>query len=76
VVAALGHWRRIAGGVASYFVTDHLGTTRALADASGNLTSSLSSDSFGNVTSGTASTRYTYIGREIDSETGLTLLPR
>jgi len=63
--------QQTAGGIASYFVTDHLGTTRALTDASGNVTSSLSYDSFGNVISGSTSTRYTYTGRETDFDTGL-----
>ncbi len=63
--------RQTVGGIASYFVTDHLGTTRALTDSSGNLTSSLSYDSYGNLTTGSASTRYTYTGRELDSEMGL-----
>jgi RHS repeat-associated protein len=63
--------RQIAGGTVSYFVTDHLGTTRAFADASGNATSSVSYDSFGNVTSGSTPTRYTFTGREVDSDTGL-----
>ena len=64
-------FRQTAGGVASYLVTDHLGSTRALADASGSVVSSLGYDSYGNVTSGSASTRHTYTGREIDSDTGL-----
>jgi RHS repeat-associated protein len=63
--------KQTAGGTASYFMADHLGTTRAFTDASGNLTSSLAYDSFGNVTAGSAATRYTYTGRELDSETGL-----
>jgi RHS repeat-associated protein len=63
--------RQTASGAASYFATDHLGSTRALTDASGNLTSTLNYDSFGNVISGSASTRYTYTGREADSDTGL-----
>jgi RHS repeat-associated protein len=63
--------RQSASGTVSYFVTDHLGTTRAFTDASGTLTSSLTYDSFGNVVSGSAATRYTYTGREFDSETGL-----
>jgi len=63
--------RQTVGGVASYFVTDHLGTTSAFADASGNVISSLSYDSYGNVSSGSAATRYTYTGREIDSDLGL-----
>jgi RHS repeat-associated protein len=62
--------RQIVGGVPSYFVTDHLGTTRALTDASGTVTFSFGYDSFGNVTSGSA-TRYTYTGRERDPDTGL-----
>jgi RHS repeat-associated protein len=63
--------RQTASGVVSYFLTDHLGTTRALTDASGSLTSTLNYDSFGNVTSGAAPSRYTYTGREADSDTGL-----
>jgi RHS repeat-associated protein len=63
--------RQTASGVVSYFATDHLGTTRALTDASGSLTSTLNYDSFGNVIGGSASTRYTYTGREADSDTGL-----
>jgi RHS repeat-associated protein len=63
--------RQTAGGTASYFVADHLGTTRAFTDASGAITSSIGYDSYGNVTSGSTSTRYTYTGRESDTETGL-----
>jgi RHS repeat-associated protein len=63
--------RNTISGTASYFLTDHLGTTRAVADTSGSLSSNLAYDSFGNVISGSASTRYTYTGREIDSDVGL-----
>jgi RHS repeat-associated protein len=63
--------RQTASGGVSYFATDHLGTTRALVDASGGLTSTLNYDSFGKLIGGSASTRYTYAGREIDSDTGL-----
>lgn len=63
--------RQTTGGVASYFVADHLGTTRGFTDSSGNTNSSLSYDSFGNLTSGSATSRYTYTGRESDSDTGL-----
>ncbi|HLN97621.1 MAG TPA: RHS repeat-associated core domain-containing protein, partial [Pyrinomonadaceae bacterium] len=59
--------RQTSGGVASYFITDHLGTTRGLTDGSGNLAASIGYDSFGNFTSGSASTRYTYTGRELDA---------
>ncbi|HKO42785.1 MAG TPA: Ig-like domain-containing protein [Pyrinomonadaceae bacterium] len=57
------------GGTA-YFLTDHLGSTAALADANGDLTQALSYDSFGNHI-GSSSTRYTYTGRERDTDTGL-----
>ena len=60
--------RQTSGGTAAYYLDDHLGTTRALADASGNVASSLGYDSYGNLTSGSASTRYTYTGREIDGK--------
>jgi RHS repeat-associated protein len=63
--------RQTANGSVSYFAGDHLGATRVLTDASGSLTSILSYDSFGNVMGGSASTRYTYTGREVDSDTGL-----
>jgi RHS repeat-associated protein len=63
--------RQSASGAVSYFATDHLGTTRALTDASGSLASTLNYDSFGNVTGSSPSTRYTFTSRELDSETGL-----
>lgn len=63
--------RQTVSGTGSYFLTDHLGTNRALADAGGNLTSSLGYDTYGNVSSGPVGARYTYTGREIDSDTGL-----
>ena len=63
--------RLIAGGTPAYFIVDHLGTTRALTDASGAVTSSISYDSYGSVSSGSVPTRYTYTGRELDAETGL-----
>jgi RHS repeat-associated protein len=64
--------RQIAGGSASYFLPDHLGTTRSLADSTGTITSNLQYDSFGRPVSGSAPTRYTYTGREIDSDMDLT----
>ena len=54
----------------SYFLTDHLGTTTTLTDASGNVVETPSYDSFGN-NSGSTRTRYTYTGRERDADTGL-----
>lgn len=46
-------------------------TNRSLADVNGTITSSISYDSFGTPSSGSVSTRYTYTGREADSDTGL-----
>lgn len=63
--------RQTAGGTVFYFVADHLGTLRALADTSGSIVSDLSYDSYGNVISGSAPSRYTYTGREIDADSGL-----
>jgi RHS repeat-associated protein len=54
----------------SYFLTDHLNTTAALADASGTVIETLAYDSFGN-NAGSTRTRYTYTGRERDPDTGL-----
>jgi RHS repeat-associated protein len=53
-----------------YFVQDHLGSTNALTDATGNVISSVTYDSFGNST-GNLATRYQYTGREKDADTGL-----
>src|SRR5882724_995007 len=63
--------REAVGGTPAYFLTDHLGTTRALTDSSGNVTTSLTYDSFGNPSGGSSSTRFTYTGREFDSDTSL-----
>lgn len=57
-------------GTAKYFLTDHLGSTNALTDASGAITESANYDSFGNAT-GSLSTRYQFTGREFDNFTGL-----
>jgi RHS repeat-associated protein len=54
----------------SYFLSDHLGSTTALTDATGTVVETLSYDSFGN-SAGSARTRYTYTGREQDPDTGL-----
>jgi RHS repeat-associated protein len=52
------------------FLTDHLGSTAALADSSANVLEISNYDSFGNST-GSALTRYTYTGRERDPDTGM-----
>jgi RHS repeat-associated protein len=61
--------RQVVSGTASYFLSDHLGSTRALADASGSVTSTLTYDSFGMTTS--PPTRYTFTGREQDADVDL-----
>jgi RHS repeat-associated protein len=63
--------RQTVSNTTSYFLTDHLGTTRSLADSTGNISSVLAYDSFGNAISGSPVTRYTYTGREIDSDSSL-----
>ena len=55
----------------SYFLTDHLGSTNGLADATGNLTDSNSYDSFGNAVNADFPTRYQFTGREFYTFTGL-----
>ncbi len=54
----------------SYFLTDHLGSTAALADSSGNSLEQLAYDSFGN-SAGSLRTRYGYTGRERDADSGM-----
>ncbi len=63
--------RQNSNGTVTYLLIDHLGTTRALTDASGNVSAELSHDSFGNLMIGSASTRYTYTGRESDPDLSL-----
>ena len=63
--------RQVAGGATAYFMSDHLGSTRGLTDANGSLTSTVDYDSYGNVVAGSLPTRYTFTGREIDTDTGL-----
>ena len=74
------------GTTVRYFLTDHLGSTVALTNSSGAITSSTTYDSFGNAipkqAAGSAAsgagnaapniaTSYRYTGREYDSDTGL-----
>jgi len=59
-----------SNGVSKYFVSDHLGSTNALTDASGTILEQTAYDSFGNATN-QLSTRYAYTGREFDVFTGL-----
>lgn len=63
--------RQTNASVSSYLLSDHLGSTRAQTDASGNVSSTDTYDSFGSVTSASSPTRYSYTGRESDADTGL-----
>jgi len=67
--------RQTVSGASSYLFADHLGTTRGLTDTNGSVSSSLAYDSFGNLTSGSTASRYTYTSREIDTDTGLMYYP-
>src|SRR6266550_8495348 len=62
--------RETIGGTTDYFLTDRLGTTRAFADSNGSVSTSLTYDSLGNPITGSFSSRFTYIGREQDGDTG------
>jgi RHS repeat-associated protein len=63
--------RQTVNGQAQYFLSDHLGSTNALTDATGAVIASTNYDSFGNATNASFPTRYQYTGREFDSLTGL-----
>ena len=56
----------------NYFLSDHLGSTAALTDASGLVTATNSYDSFGNASNASFPSRYQFTGREFDNLTGLT----
>ena len=53
-----------------YYLQDHLGSTTALTDSSGNLSAQLTYDTYGN-SAPNSLTRYGYTGRELDADTGL-----
>ena len=60
----------IAVAATNHFLADHLGSTNALTDSTGAITSSATYDSFGNPT-GNLATRYGFTGRENDATTGV-----
>jgi RHS repeat-associated protein len=62
--------RMQVGTTVSYFLSDHLGSTTAQTDATGNVTNTANYDSFGNAT-GNLNTRYQFTGREFDADLGL-----
>jgi RHS repeat-associated protein len=61
--------RQTSSSATLYFSQDHLGSTRALTDSSGNVVESVSYDSFGNGAS--TLSRYGYTGREWDADANL-----
>lgn len=54
-----------------YFLADHLGSTNALVNTSGAITSQTNYDAFGNATNTSFASRYQYTGREYDATTNL-----
>jgi len=64
----------VTNGSVLWLLTDHLGATKDIVDHSGTLVNHIKYDSFGNIvnqTSTTATTRYTYTGREWEPEVDL-----
>ena len=64
-------------GTVRFYLADHLGSVRGLADASGNITDSYSYDPYGQrtaVTGSGASTPFGYAGQYTDAETGFQYL--
>jgi len=61
------------GSATKYYDADGLGSVTSLADISGSLTDTYVTDSFGNTTASSGSTRnpFRYTARDLDSETGL-----
>jgi RHS repeat-associated protein len=63
---------RIEGSNTSWYLTDHLGSVRAVTNSSGAITGSQSFDAFGKATpTGTGLDRYSFTGREWDATLGL-----
>ena len=69
------HLAYVTSSNAYWYLTDHLGSTRAVIDNSGTVQDSIAYDAYGNITYQTPSPSttplYTYTGRELDVETGL-----
>lgn len=63
--------RQTANGQSSYYLSDHLGSTVALVDSTGTVTSSTRYDSFGNATNTNFASRYQFTGREYDANIGM-----
>ncbi len=61
------------GGATKYYDADGLGSITSLADISGSLTDTYTTDTFGKTTASSGTTRnpFRYTARDLDSETGL-----
>ena len=64
---------RVAGSGHSYYLADHLGSTRSLVDEAGSVTAAYDYWPYGKVlaTSGAESTHFRFTGHERDAEAGL-----
>ena len=64
---------RITGDSASYYLADHLGSTRSLVDEEGTVTAAYDYWPYGKVleSSGTGATHFRFTGHERDAESGL-----
>jgi hypothetical protein len=72
VLGGTGIISQTQGGATSYFLQDGQGSTRALTNASGNITDSYSFTAFGKLFQSSATgTNYLYTGQQFDSLTGL-----
>jgi RHS repeat-associated protein len=75
MLASLGvdeYFARITSGTATSFLSDGLGSTLALSDATASTTASYQYEAYGNTsTSGSDSTPFQYTGRESDGASGL-----
>ena len=68
---------RVAGGVVSYYLKDHLGSTRTLLSPDGTAAATYDYWPYGEVlaTSGTDAAPFKFTGHERDSESGLDFMP-
>ena len=73
VYAGVRRVARLAGSGASYYLADHLGSTRSLVDGSGAVTTTYDYRPYGKVlaTSGPGATHFRFTGHERDAESGL-----
>ncbi|MDE2687853.1 MAG: hypothetical protein OXI16_10220, partial [Chloroflexota bacterium] len=64
---------RISGDSASYYLADHLGSTRSLVDEAGSVTAAYDYWPYGKIlsTSGSGATHFRFTGHERDSESSL-----